>query len=276
VTGGDPLIMSTGNLRRALEPLLAQELDHIRTIRLGTKALTYWPHRFLGDDDADDLLRLFEQIRNSGRHLALMAHVTHPHELSPDPVRRAVERVRSTGAVIRTQAPMIRSINDDAGVWQQLWTRAVALDAVPYYMFVERDTGPRHYFEVPLVRAWQIYRDTLSSVTGLARTMSTTRGKVVVDGVTEIAGHSAIALRHLQARDPQRPQPYSAPRAGEPASNASAFHARYAAEVPSGGQNVIRCLRTDNDSLRVIRRRPEGRACGVTSCDLICLDRAES
>jgi len=208
VTGGDPLIMRTDNLRRALEPLLAPGMEHIRTIRLGTKALTYWPHRFLGDDDADDLLRLFEQIRSSGRHLALMAHVTHPRELAPDPVHRAIERVRSTGAVIRTQAPLIRSINDDAGVWQQLWTRAVALDAVPYYMFVERDTGPRHYFEVPLVRAWHIYRDALSSVTGLARTargpsMSATRGKVVVDGLTEIAGHRAIALRYLQARDPQ-------------------------------------------------------------------------
>jgi hypothetical protein len=31
--------------------------------------------------------------------------------------------------------------------------------AVPYYMFIERDTGAREYFSVPLVRAVQIYRD---------------------------------------------------------------------------------------------------------------------
>ncbi|MER7576649.1 lysine 2,3-aminomutase [Streptomyces sp. NPDC126514] len=208
VTGGDPLIMRTDNLRRALEPFLAPGMEHIRNIRIGTKALTYWPYRFTDDQDADDLLRLFEEVRDRGRHLAVMAHVTHPRELHPEPVRRAVERIRSTGAVIRTQAPLVRSINDDAGVWREMWTRAVALDAVPYYMFVERDTGPRQYFEVPLVRAWQIYREALSSVTGLARTargpsMSATRGKVVVDGVTEIAGQTALALRYLQARDPE-------------------------------------------------------------------------
>ncbi|MGW6916415.1 KamA family radical SAM protein [Kitasatospora sp. NPDC054939] len=207
VTGGDPLIMSTANLRRALEPFLAPELAHIRNIRLGTKALTYWPYRFTSDDDADDLLRLFEEIRAAGKHLAVMAHVTHPRELEPEAVRRAVARVRATGAVVRTQAPVIRTINDDAAAWQQLWTRSLALDAVPYYMFVERDTGPRHYFEVPLVRTWEIYRDALAGVTGLARTvrgpsMSATRGKVVVDGVAEVAGRPAIALRYLQARDP--------------------------------------------------------------------------
>lgn len=207
VTGGDPLIMGTETLRNALEPFLAPEMAHIKNIRIGTKALTYWPFRFTGDHDADDLLRLFERVRAAGKHLALMAHVTHPRELHPEPVRRAVERVRSTGAVIRTQAPIIRTINDDAGIWQDMWTRTLALDALPYYLFVERDTGPRHYFEVPLVRTWEIYRDALASVSGLARTvrgpsMSATRGKVVVDGVTEIAGRRAIALRYLQARDP--------------------------------------------------------------------------
>jgi len=208
VTGGDPMIMGTEPLRRALEPFLDPELEHIRNIRIGTKALTYWPYRFTDDHDADDLLRLFERIRGAGKHLALMAHVTHPHELRPDPVRRAFERVRAAGAGIRTQAPVIRTVNDEAGVWREMWTRSLALDAVPYYRFVERDTGPRSYFGVPLVRAWQIYREAYSSVTGLARTvrgpsMSATSGKVVVDGVTEIAGRPAFALRYLQARDPE-------------------------------------------------------------------------
>jgi KamA family protein len=207
ITGGDPMIMSTQMLRRAIEPFLAPELSHITNLRIGTKALTYWPYRFTTDGDSDDLMRLFDDIRATGKHLALMAHVTHPRELEPESVRRAVARVRSTGAVIRTQAPVVRTINDDAATWANLWRRTVALDAVPYYMFVERDTGPRHYFEVPLVRAWSIYRDAVSSVSGLARTargpsMSARRGKVVIDGVTEVAGQRAIALRYLQARDP--------------------------------------------------------------------------
>jgi len=35
---------------------------------------------------------------------------------------------------------------------------------IPYYMFVERDTGPKNYFEVPLVRAQEIFREAFSAL----------------------------------------------------------------------------------------------------------------
>jgi hypothetical protein len=109
--------------------------------------------------------------------------------------------------VIRTQAPLIRSINDDAGVWASMWRRQMRMGMVPYYMFVERDTGPQGYFAVPLVRGHQIFRDAYASVSGLCRTvrgpsMSATPGKVCVDGVVEVAGEKVFALHMIQARNP--------------------------------------------------------------------------
>jgi hypothetical protein len=82
----------------------------------------------------------------------------------------------------------------------------VRLGVVPYYMFVERDTGARRYFGLPLTRAVDIYRDAVRQVSGLARTargpvMSATPGKVCVDGVVELPDGPAFALRYLQARD---------------------------------------------------------------------------
>jgi len=47
ITGGDPMVMKTKHLVAYLEPLLSPEFDHIQTIRLGTKALTFWPQRFV-------------------------------------------------------------------------------------------------------------------------------------------------------------------------------------------------------------------------------------
>lgn len=207
VTGGDPFIMTTDTLRRALQPLLAPEFAHVTTIRIGTKALSYWPYRFTHGPDADDLCRLMEEVVAAGKHLTVMAHYTHPRELATQPAQEALRRVLGTGAVVRTQAPLARGINDDPQIWTAMWQQAVALGAVPYYMFVVRDTGPRHYFEVPLVRAWQIFRDAYSSVSGVARTvrgpsMSTTLGKVVVDGVATVAGQEVLCLHYLQARDP--------------------------------------------------------------------------
>ncbi|MFD4503808.1 KamA family radical SAM protein [Streptomyces sp. NPDC058457] len=205
VTGGDPLVMSTQVLRRYIEPLL--RIDTVRSIRVGTKSLAFWPYRFTTDRDADDLLRLFEEVVASGRHLALMAHFTHPQELRPPVVREAMRRVRDTGAVIRCQGPLVAGINDSADAWAELWEETTTLGAVPYYQFVERDTGPQGYFGVPLARGHAIFRDAYARVSGLARTvrgpvMSAMPGKVCVDGVTEVAGEKVFALHLIQARDP--------------------------------------------------------------------------
>jgi hypothetical protein len=110
--------------------------------------------------------------------------------------------------VVRCQAPLIRHVNDNADDWRQMWELETRLGAVPYYMFVERDTGPKHYFEVPLARAYEIFYQAYRKVTGLARTvrgpsMSATPGKVVIDGIERVAGQKVFVLRFLQARDPQ-------------------------------------------------------------------------
>ena len=207
ITGGDPLVMKTRVLRRFIEPLLDPSLEHIESIRIGSKAPAYWPQRFVTDDDADDLLRLFEEVQHTGRSLALMAHYTPPRELSTPMAEAAVERIRGTGAVIRCQAPLIRHVNDSAEIWAELWSRQVRLGAVPYYMFVERDTGAKKYFELPLARAYKIFNGAYTRVSGLARTvrgpsMSATPGKVVVEGVSNVAGEKVFVLKFLQGRDP--------------------------------------------------------------------------
>lgn len=190
-TGGDPMIMRTKMLRRYIEPLLAPEFDHVQNIRIGTKAVAYWPQRFVTDADADDCLRLFDEITAAGRHVAIMGHYSHPVELEPEVSREAVRRIRQTGAQIRMQAPLIKHVNDNPAAWATLWRTGVRLGLVPYYMFVERDTGARNYFEVPLVRCYRIFKEAYSNVSGLARSvrgpsMSAFPGKVRILGMLRL------------------------------------------------------------------------------------------
>ena len=204
-TGGDPMIMRSSALASYIEPLL--EIDNIHTIRIGTKALSYFPYRFTTDADADDLMRLFDKIVASGKHLAIMAHINHPNELQTTALEQAVARIRATGAQIRTQSPLMRHINADAQTWATMWRRQVDLGMIPYYMFLARDTGAQHYFAVPLVEAWEIFREAYTQVSGICRTVrgpsaSATPGKIQVLGVTEIYGKKVIALRFLQGRNP--------------------------------------------------------------------------
>lgn len=207
VTGGDPMVMRADKLAAYLQPLLHETgLEHVRTVRIGTKSLTFWPQRFLSDPDSDELLRLFERVVASGRHLAVMAHINHWCEMESPLFERAVRRIRQTGAVIRSQAPLLASVNNDPGVWARMWERQVALGLVPYYMFVERDTGAKGYFEVPLARAHDVYAQAIGRVSGLARTargpsMSCGPGKVEISGTARIGGERVFVLNFLQARN---------------------------------------------------------------------------
>ena len=205
-TGGDPMIMKASMFSVYTDALLDAKLPNLKTIRIGTKAVSYWPYKFLTDSDADETLKNFEKIVESGTHLAIMAHFNHLAELSTDPIKEAVKRIRKTGAEIRTQSPLLAHINDDANMWAKMWQKQVSLGCIPYYMFVVRDTGAQHYFGVPLVKAEKIFRSAFRQVSGLARTvrgpsMSATPGKVHVLGVSEINGQKVIVLHLLQGRE---------------------------------------------------------------------------
>jgi len=206
ITGGDPMIMNTRSMEEIITPLLGPGLEHIQNIRVGTKSVSYWPQRYVSDRDADDLLRLFERVVASGKNMAIMGHYNHAVELRQEVAQQAVKRIVGTGATLRMQGPLIRHINEDPASWAELWRTGVRLGAIPYYMFVERDTGPREYFQLPLARAHEVFQQAYQMVSGLARTvrgpsMSAFPGKVVIDGVAQIGGEKVFALQFLQARN---------------------------------------------------------------------------
>ena len=206
ITGGDPMIMNTRSLAAFIEPLLDPALEHIQNIRIGTKAVAYWPQRFVTDRDADDLMRLFERVVAAGKNLAVMGHYSHAAELRQEIAQKAVKRIVASGATLRMQGPLIRHINEDPKSWAELWQTGVRLGAIRYYMFVERDTGPRRYFQLPLARAHEIFQAAYQLVSGLSRTvrgpsMSAFPGKVVIDGIVTIHGEKVFALQFLQARN---------------------------------------------------------------------------
>ncbi len=206
-TGGDPLIMKTKILETYIKPLLSSDLSNIKHIRIGTKALAYWPFRFTDDEDADDLLRLFEEVKKAGKHLAFMAHFNHPVELKNDFVKNAIERILNTGAVIRTQSPVLKHINDNPDLWAEMLKLQVSMGCIPYYMFIARNTGAQHYFSIPLIDAWNIFRKCYQQISGICRTvrgpsMSCLPGKVQLLGVSEIKGEKVMVFRMIQGRNP--------------------------------------------------------------------------
>ena len=206
-TGGDPMVMSAQLLEKYINPLLDEDIPNLQTIRIGSKSLSFWPYRYLTDPDSDDILRLFEKIVKSGKHLAFMAHFNHFRELNPEACIKAIKRIRNTGAEIRSQGPILNHINANPVIWIKMWKKQVNLGIIPYYMFIPRNTGSQEYFNVPLVKAYEIFTEAYSNVSGIARTvrgpsMSTNPGKILILGCPEIDEKKVIALTFIQGRDP--------------------------------------------------------------------------
>lgn len=207
-TGGDPMVMSANVLRGYVEPLIGEDgPPNLATIRIGTKSLAWWPYRYLSDPDSEDVLKVFEEITQSGRQVAIQAHFSHPRELEHPATQEAIRLIRMTGAQIRCQGPLIKHVNDSAEAWRDLWNLQARLGIIPYYMFVERDTGASEYFSTPLTKAYEIFSTAYAQLSGTARTvrgpsMSASPGKVCVVGEDVIMGERVFVLKFLQARNP--------------------------------------------------------------------------
>jgi KamA family protein len=206
-TGGDPMVMKSNIFKAYIDAILEADIPNLKTIRIGTKTLGFWPYRYTHDKDAPELIDTFKKISDSGIHLTIMAHFNHYNELKTDAVKKAIKLIQSTGAVIRTQSPVMKNINDSAEVWSKMWRQQTDLGMIPYYMFLARDTGAQDYFSVPLVRAWEIFRDAYQKVSGIVRTvkgpsMSSNPGKIQVLGVVKINGKKYFNLQFLQGRNP--------------------------------------------------------------------------
>jgi len=207
-TGGDPMVMKSKVFKIYIDAILEADLPNLKTIRIGSKTLAYWPYRYTHDNDAQELLDVFKSITDAGLSLSFMAHFNHLSELKTAAVTNATKAIRETGAVIRTQSPLLKHLNDDADMWANMWRKQVDMGMIPYYMFMARETGAQEYFGLTLEEAWHIFRDAYSQVSGICRTvrgpvMSANPGKVQVLGITEINGEKQYALNFLQGRNSQ-------------------------------------------------------------------------
>lgn len=208
ITGGDPMVMKAEILANYIDAIIDAKLPQIKTIRIGTKSLSFWPYRFLTDPDSEKILDVFRRVNDAGIHLALMAHFNHPQELKTEAVQEAVKAIRATGAQIRTQSPLLGHINNNAEAWAEMWRTQVDMGIIPYYMFVARDTGAHSFFGVNLQEALDIFNGAYRKVSGICRTvrgpsMSAGPGKIQVNGTATIKGEKVYALSFIQGRVPE-------------------------------------------------------------------------
>ncbi len=196
VTGGDPLTLSTKRIDRILSTL--DSIPHVRTIRIGTKVPAYNPFRILGDPELTDVIRRYSR---KDRRLYVITHFLHPRELTPEALE-ALDVLSSAGARLSNQAPLIRGVNDDPDVLEELFRSLAAAGAPPYYVFQCRPTRGNAIYAVPIEDGIRIFYTAQGRCTGLASrvryVMSHAKGKLEILG----KHHGRVLFRYHRAANP--------------------------------------------------------------------------
>jgi len=205
-SGGDPMVMSASNIRKVVEPIVAN--GKVKSVRFISKSLAWWPYRYTTDDDAQELFNLFNELTKCNIHVTFVAHFTHPKELEPEVVKQAIDNILRSGVVIRCQGPIVKGINDNAEVLASLWKKQVHFGMVPYYLFVEFNYGPTGYFKLPIARVLEITQEALRNSCGLVKTIrgpviSDKQMKLCIEGTTEIAGNKMFVLKCINSHQPK-------------------------------------------------------------------------
>jgi KamA family protein len=183
LTGGDPLILPTGFLKKILAQIY--RMEHIRFVRIGTKIPVYNPYRILEDPYLGDMVSRFSKQE---RKLYFITDINHPNELTHQAVS-ALNILINNGAILSNQTPLLRGVNDSKDVLMELFNRLAAIGIPPYYVFQCRPTVGNKPFAVPIEEGYRIFEEAKADISGLSKRsrfmMSHATGKLEITALTD-------------------------------------------------------------------------------------------
>lgn len=175
LSGGDPLSVSDGQLAELAQRLAA--IPHVRRLRIHSRLPVVLPERV---DEG-----LLDWLTGSRLQPVLVIHANHPREIDGTVVA-ALDRLRRAGVTLLNQAVLLRGVNDDGAVLEELSEVLFAAGVLPYYLhLLDRVDGAAH-FEVPEPEARRLAADLARRLPGylvprLVREVPGAEAKVPVD-----------------------------------------------------------------------------------------------
>ncbi|HUT29310.1 MAG TPA: KamA family radical SAM protein [Sedimentisphaerales bacterium] len=195
LSGGDPLMLDTERLNDILDHLLP--IPHLSTIRIGTRAIVYYPARF----NDEQLGLMFERILQAGKTAVLVTHINHFAEVSNE-AERHLSNLRKLGVLLYNQTVLLKDVNDDPAILASTFRELHALGVRPYYLFQARPVKGASHFQVPLRRGVEIVHSVNRLLSGIEKTfryiVSHSTGKIEILDVGE---DNRLYMRYHQHTD---------------------------------------------------------------------------
>jgi L-lysine 2,3-aminomutase len=218
ITGGDAGYLKADRFESYITPIIEDpELNHIRTIRIGTRMLTYFPEMIL-THDFERMLNLYRRLIDNGIQILFMSHFSTPREIMNPTTVAAIRRLRNRGVTMKSQSPIMNHISlftDENGKvdidrsaqnWIDLGNLLAMLGVGFHSIYMARPTGEHHYFTAPLADINNIFQKVYRSLASINRpsrfiTMTSSAGKISMLGTIEIEGEKAFVLKINEGRN---------------------------------------------------------------------------
>lgn len=218
ITGGDGAYMPYERLKKYLEPIMTHpEMAHVKTIRIGSRALSFHPELVL-TEEYTKVLELFKQLVDNGIRVAWMGHFSTPRELMNISTVAAVRRLNKYGVSLKSQSPIMNHISmftNDNGIvdidrsaqnWIDLGNILGMLNIGFHSMYCARPTGEHHYFTVPLADINKVFQKVYRTLPSISRpsryiTMTSSAGKTSLLGEAIVNGEKVFALKFNESRN---------------------------------------------------------------------------
>ncbi len=218
ITGGDAAYMPNQRLAEYVLPFIDDpDLLHIRSLRIGSRAITFHPELILSNK-FNETLELFQKLTDNGIQVVWMAHISTPRELLNPVSVAAVKRLKKYGVTIKSQSPIMNhfslytdengkvDIDRSAQNWIDLGNVLAMLGIGFHSMYFARPTGEHHYFAAPLADISKIFNKVFRELASINRpsryiTMTSSAGKTSLLGTTEINGEKVFVLKFNEARN---------------------------------------------------------------------------
>jgi len=156
LSGGDPLFASLARITGLLAAIRNSLPDAL--IRICTRIPIVAPEMI-----QQELLSTLSNFEP----LIMVLHCNHPAELSPA-VRAGLRAMKQNGLSMISQTVLLRGINDDSTILEELFNQLLACAVQPYYLFQGDLALGTGHFRVPLSRGLQLYAELRRKLSGLA------------------------------------------------------------------------------------------------------------
>ncbi|NPA54723.1 MAG: KamA family radical SAM protein [Aquificae bacterium] len=156
ISGGDPLTLPNKKIEYILKNL--QDIPHIDIIRIGSRELVVNPFRFFDEE----LLEIFERYDK----VWLVTHFNHPDEIT-DITKKAVKNILSAGIPVLNQTVLLKGINDNEKIIENLMRDLLKVKIKPYYLFFCDPTKGVLHFRTDLKKGIEILEYLRGRLSGL-------------------------------------------------------------------------------------------------------------